>query len=182
VSTRRRSPGEGGAYSYKIRSGAGPSTRWYWKAVVKEPDGTERAKVKRGFETKKAALDDMHEALRASRRQGYAEPSKRPVGAYLTEWLAGQTQLRPSTAASYRKNIRLHLDPHIGDVPLASLTSTRISALYRQLETSGRADHREGESLSARTVRYVAMILSSALAEAVETGRLARSQSQAADR
>jgi hypothetical protein len=43
--------------------------------------------------------------------------------------------------------------PGIGDVPLASLTSTAITALYRELETSGRADYREGEGLSARTVR-----------------------------
>lgn len=62
--------------------------------------------------------------------------------------------------ASYEKNVRLHVTPHVGSIPLANLTSTRITALYHQLETSGRADHRAGEGLSPRTVRYVAMILS----------------------
>src|SRR5262249_41014792 len=95
------------------------------------------------------------------------------VGAYLDEWLAG-LRLAPSTVASYRKNVRLHLAPHIGAVPLASLTTARIDALYRQLERGGRADHKAGEGLSPRTVRYVHTILSAAPGAAVKHHRLAR--------
>jgi integrase len=80
----------------------------------------------------------------------------------------------PSTVASYRKNVRLHLTPHLGTVPLASLTTARIDALYRQLERGGRADHKAGEALSPRTVRYVHTILSAALAAAVRSHRLVR--------
>ena len=53
TTTKRRSPGEGGAYSYKTNAGE----RWYWfKCAVTGPDGTARPKVKRGFPTKQAAL------------------------------------------------------------------------------------------------------------------------------
>jgi integrase len=172
---KRRTPGEGGAYRYRTAAGE----RWMWKAVIKLADGTSKqVALRKGpdgepFLTKKEALAAMSKAQGASGTGGFVNPSKQSTGEYLAEWLAGQSQLRPSTMASYRKNIRLHLVPHIGAIPLASLTATRVSALYRQLEKSGRADHREGEGLSARTVRYIAMILSSALAEAVETGRLA---------
>ena len=48
-------------------------------------------------------------------------------------------------------------------MPLAALTTERIDRLYRDLERGGRADHREGEGLSPRTVRYVHTILSAAL-------------------
>jgi integrase len=58
--------------------------------------------------------------------------------------------------------------PYLGTVPLASLTSAQITGLYRTLLTSGRKDHREGEGLSARTVRYVATILAAALQSAVD--------------
>jgi integrase len=68
--------------------------------------------------------------------------------------------------------MRLHVEPYLGAVPLASLTTARIDALYRQLERGGRADHRQGEGLSARTVRYVHTILSAALAAAVRAHRL----------
>jgi len=163
--TRRRSPGEGGAYSYKTGTGE----RWYWKATVTQPDGSVRQVARRGFETKKAAQDAMREALLASSRGGYAEPSKQTTGAYLAGWLLS-LRLAPATMASYRKNVRLHITPYIGEIPLASLTSTRITRLYRELESGGRRDGRgelEGAGLSARTVRYVATILHKALAEAV---------------
>jgi len=167
--TRRRSPHEGGAYPYKTRAGE----RWYWKAVITQPDGTTRQKAKRGFETKKAALDDLREALAASARGGYAEPSRQPSGAYLAGWLES-LRLAPSTVASYRKNVRLHIAPRIGAVPLASLTPVRLDALYRELEASGRADRRKGEGLSPRTVRYIHTTISSALRDAVDAGLLPR--------
>ena len=142
--TKRRSPHEGGAYSYQTKAGI----LWYWKATVAGPDGTAKPRVKRGFTTKQAALAGLREALSASSKGGYAEPSKQPTGDYLATWLDG-LRLAPSTVASYRKNVRLHIAPHIGSVPLASLTPVVLDRLYRQLEPGGRADHRQGEGLSA---------------------------------
>jgi integrase len=119
------------------------------------------------------AVAALREALVKSGRGEWTEPSRQTAAAYLADWLDG-LRLGASTVASYRKNIRLHVVPYIGAVPLASLTPARIAAMYRTLETSGRADHRKGEGLSARTVRYVATILCSALGEAVAAGMLAR--------
>ena len=163
--TKRRSPHEGGAYSYQTKAGQ----MWYWKATITGPDGIARPKVKRGFTTKQAALAGLRDALAASDKGGYAEPSKMLTGEYVATWLDG-LRLAPSTVASYRKNVRLHITPHIGAVPLASLTPTVLDKLYRQLERDGRADHRKGEGLSPRTVRYIHTILSSALRDAVDAG------------
>jgi integrase len=73
--------------------------------------------------------------------------------------------------ASYRKNVRLHVVPYIGEIPLASLTATRLTKVYRELEQSGRRDgkgERTGEPLSARLVRYVHTIIGSALQATVD--------------
>jgi hypothetical protein len=56
--------------------------------------------MKRGFGTKKAALDGLREALSASSKGGYAKPSKMLTGDYLASWLDG-LRLAPSTVASY---------------------------------------------------------------------------------
>jgi integrase len=72
--------------------------------------------------------------------------------------------------ASYRKNIRLHIDPHLGAQPVARLTGSMVDAWMRKLVASGRADGQGG--LSARTVRYVYTILRSALGDSVKRGRL----------
>jgi integrase len=101
------------------------------------------------------------------------DPSRQPVGAYLEEWLNG-LRLRPGTVASYRRNLRLHVVPAVGGVPLASLTTARIDGLYRELERSGRADLTEPRGLSPRSVRYIHTLLSAALNAAVKSRRLAR--------
>ncbi|HXL94252.1 MAG TPA: tyrosine-type recombinase/integrase [Streptosporangiaceae bacterium] len=164
---KRRTPGEGGAFSYKTRAGL----RWYWKASLRQPDGTKTPKVKGGFETKEAALGDMAEAkLKAKASNGqYAEPSKQPLCDYLLSWLDA-LRLAPSTVASYRKNVRLHVSTYLGAVPLADLTSGMLTNLYADLDASGRRDRkgqRTGLPLSARTVRYIHTIAGAALGAAV---------------
>lgn len=166
---KRRSPGEGGAYPYATK--AGP--RFYWKAVIRQPDGTERVKVRRGFETKTGALDDMRNILSSASKGEFTDPSKRPTGDWLDEWADG-LRLADSTVASYKKNIRLHLKPYIGSVPLSALTPAKLAGLYKTLETSGRKDYREGEGLSARTTRYIHTILGAALSAAVAAGLINR--------
>jgi len=68
----------------------------------------------------------MREALSSAARGEFAEPSKITVGAWLGQWL-NTLRLAPSTQASYRQNVRLHLVPYIGDLALAKLTSTRLT-------------------------------------------------------
>jgi integrase len=169
TNTKRRGHGEGSVSSYATASGL----RWRYRAPVTLADGSRKRLHVRGFTSKKAAQSAMIEALAASNKGTYTDPSKQPLGTYLAQWLDG-LRLAPSTVASYRKNVRLHIAPYLGSTPLASLTPAQLNKLYRDLEKSGRTDHRSGEGLSARTVRYVHTILSSALHEAVKTGLLAR--------
>jgi integrase len=129
--------------------------------------------TRRGYTTKKEALKALRDVLAESAKGGFVAPDKQPLGQYLTDWAAG-LRLAPSTVASYRKNIRLHIVPRIGQVPLSSLTTAQIDALYRELEQGGRADHKAGTGLSARTVRYIHTILGKALNDAVDAGMIPR--------
>ena len=126
--------------------------------------------LKRGYATRKAAAAALRVQLSAVASGVHVRPNKVTVGEHFGEWLDG-LRLAPSTRASYRKNVRLHVEPHIGEMRLDHLTGTRLTRLYRQLEQSGRADGEGG--LSARTVRYIHTIVHSALGAAVKDGRLA---------
>jgi integrase len=173
---KRRSPGEGSVWPYRTKAG---QLRYAIGYVRLMPDGTRKAVTRRTgphgerWTTERDAKRALREVLVAVDKGELVDPSKQLVGAYLEEWLAG-LRLAPSTVASYRKNVRLHIEPYIGTVPLASLTTARIDALYRQLERGGRADHKAGEGLSPRTVRYVHTILSAGLGAAVKHHRLTR--------
>jgi integrase len=165
---KRRSPGEGSVWPYREKNG---TERW----AIGHPSFGTRRRGPNGEKwfTKKAAQQALRDRLTDTSRGELVNPSRQPLGDYLDEWAAG-LRLAPSTIASYRKNIRLHITPAIGTVPLSALTTERIDGLYRDLERVGRADHRQGEGLSPRTVRYIHTILSAALGAAVKTRRLPR--------
>jgi integrase len=174
--TKRRSPGEGGCWSYQTKAGE----RFRVKGMVRLPDGTLREVNKRGFTTKKEGLAWLADAQSAGRKGEFIEPSKQTFGAYGAEVIDG-LRVGPQTKASYRKNWRLHVEAYpIASVPLAQLTGQRLTTHYRLLEKSGRKDYREGEALSARTVRYVHTIIHGVLGQAMKDGLLLRNPADAA--
>jgi hypothetical protein len=58
--------------------------------------------------TKKAAQAALRDMLTGASRGELVDSSRQPTGAYLDEWAEG-LRLAPSTVASYKKNIRLHI-------------------------------------------------------------------------
>ncbi len=165
---RRRSPGEGSVFQFQTRAGV---TRFGIKFDVPAADGKRRQVMRRvdangqPWLDREAAVAALRDALVKTGKGEWIEPSKQPLAEWLETWLDG-LRIQPSTRARYGHDIRSHIVPYIGAVPLASLTSAKLDALYRELETSGRRDdkgERTGEPLSLRTVRNVASILGAAL-------------------
>jgi integrase len=162
---RRRQAGEGGISEYQTK--AGP--RYLIKYSAPGADGARKMVLRRGFPDRKTAAAGLRKQIGSVETGTHVAASRRTVEQHFGEWLEG-LRLSPSTAASYRKNVRLHVLPHIGGVRLDQLTGTRLTGLYRQLEATGRADGKGG--LSARTTRYVHTIIHSALDAAVRDGQL----------
>src|SRR4051794_24436691 len=125
---RRRQAGEGGISEYATR--AGP--RFLIKYAARRADGTQRVVLKRGFTTRKAAAAALRAEIRTLEVGEWLEPTKQRLDAYLAEWVAGQ-RLSASTLSSYRKNIRLHIDPYLGETTLARLTGAAVDAWMRTL-------------------------------------------------
>lgn len=174
--TRRRSPGEGGCWSYKTKAGE----RWRARGPVRMADGTVQQAQRKGFLTKSDGLAWLAEAQSAGRKGEYIAATDERLGSYGRQVIEG-LRLSPQTQASYLKNWRLHIEPYpVAQIRLAQVTGTRLTGHYRELETSGRRDHREGEGLSARTTRYIATIIHKVLAQAVRDGLVAKNAADAA--
>ncbi|MGP4024388.1 tyrosine-type recombinase/integrase [Actinomadura sp. 3N407] len=170
---KRRSPGEGSVFEFKTKAGA---VRFGIKFVVTQEDGSKKSVLRRRgpngetWTKRTDAAKALRDAMTKVDTGTWVDPSKQPLGEYLDTWAAG-LRLGDSTVASYKKNIRLHMTPYLGAIPLASLTTAKIDALYRTLEENGRRDGKgelTGTGLSARTVRYIHTILRSALQAAVD--------------
>ncbi len=175
---RRRQAGEGGISEYTIKSGPRAGQAYYVRYTYPKPDGSRGVAIKRGFGDRKAAAAFLRKKLREVELQTHVAPNRLSVGGHMATWLDGLRK-EPSTVASYRKNVRLHVQPHIGDLRLEQLTGTMLTKLYHQLETTGRVDGSGG--LSARTVRYVHTIVHAGMGAAVRDGLLVANPADKAD-
>ena len=103
------------------------------------------------------------------------------LGQWLQEWCQSYVAIHTSlrTAESYQSEIRRHLTPALGAIPITKLQPQQIETYYAQALSRGRIDGRGG--LAARTIQYHHRILSEALSHAVKMGLLSRNVAEAVD-
>lgn len=109
----------------------------------KTPEGGKATYEKRGFLTKKEAL--QHEADMKSRLQvptfaaSVKSLRKQSVRDYLEEWLESyvRVNLRPSTYDDYRRTIKNYIVPYIGHVPLNQLSPAMVDKMFQQILDKG---------------------------------------------
>jgi integrase len=136
--------------------------------VVRERDpltGKTKPRWVGGFPTRKDAAAARDSARHAVHRGTYVAPKDLTVKAYLEQWItAHEVELKPSTAASYRDNIKLYLAPTIGHERVQSLSPSRLSVVFRNLQANG---GKEGRPVSVRTVEFARAVLRRAMNDAV---------------
>ncbi len=150
--------------------------RWTWSFTVDiNPPGAPRRQLTRsGFDTRAAAQRSLDELKGAVSRDQYVEPDRRSLERFCRDnWLpVVRRSLRPSTFCSYEDQLRAHVFPAIGSIPLQGLEPNHLDELYGKLLNSGRLNGTGG--LSPRTVRYIHTIIGKALKDAVRWGLVVR--------
>jgi integrase len=149
--------------------------RWLVRLFIgRDTRGRRRYHNKTVHGTKKDAQHVLTKAQRDLDLGQFVEPSDRPLGSYLKDWLAGSvaTRVTARTAADYASLLRLHVLPVLGDRKLSQLGAPEIQRLYTCMTEQG---------LSPRTVRYTHAVLHSALDHAVKLGLLIRNPAQLVD-
>lgn len=145
---RRRRRGEGTVYR----------SQGSWIACF--PLGTVKGKrvtKRRRCATEREALVEL-ETMRREYGRG-TNPTNATVSQYLEDWHRGHKRgLRDTTAENYEANIRLHIDPAIGGIPLLQLQPGDVRRLIDECERKG---------LSAGTIHKVVTTLRVALNAAV---------------
>ena len=156
AAAKRRSPGEGRLWPYQTTAASGGRS------------GTRPVPARRretangaGVMTQEGRARGAARQQSASPRGEYVEPSKQRLGAYLAEWSSPGCGWRRDQSPATARTCRLHIEPYRDRRGAAARSSpgSGSTAHYRLLEKSGREDHREGEGLSARTVRYIHTII-----------------------
>lgn len=155
-----------------------------WRITValgSAPDGKRlrHRETVHGF--KRDAERRLREVLQSVEAGLYIAPSKMTTGEYLERWVSSYAAVHssPRTAQSYQDELRRHIIPALGNIPLTELRPHHIEEYQVRALSSGRTDGRGG--LSPRTVAYHHAILSEALEQAVRQDELARNPAKLVD-
>ena len=164
---KRRSNGEGnirkrkdGRWEGRYTAGHDPITG---KQVFKNVLGKTQAEVK----------EKLKKALAESQKLDFTKQGKYTVAQWMEEWFENvcKIKVRPSSHQTYRGYIDNHIAPNIGKIPLETLSTMDLQKLYRRMMSNGRVERIEAEhqpkGLSAKTVRNINQIISSAMDFAV---------------
>ena len=123
--------------------------------------------------TQAEVKEKLRTAIENSKRLDYTQTGKYTVGQWMDEWFEAyaKVKVRPSSHQTYKGYIENHIKPNIGDIPIEKLTSLQLQKFYRLLLTEGRVPRIESEKqpkgLSAKTVRNINQVISSAMDMAV---------------
>lgn len=157
-----------------------PDGRWIAQISLGNDPVTGKRKRKTVYgKTRKEAVEKMTQILHQAQTGIYVEPTRITLGNWLDRWLVTykRADLEESTYENYEGNIKRHIKPVLGDVPLAKLQPHTLQDFYNEKLESGRIDGKGG--LSTRMVRYFHAIIRQALQQAVKEGLIPRNVADA---
>src|SRR6266851_4379981 len=130
-----------------------------------DPDGR-RSRVRRGgYPTRHAA----RQALAQLRTPGPAGAAAITTGQWLGRWLACRTSPASSTVRGYAAHVRLYLQPHLGPILLAELTTAHVQAMFTAIIRQHQAT---GHPVTPATLARIRATLRVALNTAIRGDRL----------
>ena len=159
---KKRANGEGNIRKRKDGRWEGRYTAGHdanGKAIYKNVLGKTQAEVK----------EKLKRAIEENKGLDIVKAGQYTLGQWMDVWFENYAKLkvRPSSHQTYKGYINNHIRPHVGSIPLSKLTSLDLQKLYKMLLAEGRIDRIEAKNqpkgLSAKTVRNINQIISSAL-------------------
>lgn len=152
-SIRKRSDGRWeGRYTAGINSETG-------KAICKNVLGKTQAEVR----------EKLKIAIENAKGLDIQQAEKYTLAQWMHLWYENfaKINLRPASHKTYEGYMKNHINPNIGDIPLAKLTTFDLQKFYKKLLTEGRVQRTESKNkplgLSAKTVRNINQLISSSL-------------------
>jgi integrase len=124
--------------------------------------------------TKKEAEKRLSELLNQLDMGTFIKPGKTTLAEYLERWLKdyAKPNLSPRGFERYTSIISKHLIPNIGNISLTQLRSEHLQKLYAERFNSG---------LTARSVRYIHVVIHKALQTAIKWGLVSRNAADGVD-
>lgn len=154
----RRSPRHKGVYQRcqdDCPAGRCRDHKWSYSVELPAVGGKRRQATKGGYETAREAAQARAEVIRLDQIGKLPTDSKKTLGQWLPEWLAGRVErgeISANTEHAYRSAIDNHLIPRLGHRKLGELRGLEITRVYQNILS----DRQEAiEQAQARNAAYV---------------------------
>jgi integrase len=146
-----------------------------WECLINNGRDPATGKTKRipvYGKTQEECRQKVIETLASIQNQTYVEPHKTTVEQWLDTWLTEykKDNIRPTTYSSYEYIVRVHIKPKLGKALIRELKPEQVQKFYNERKASG---------LSARTVRYIHVVLHEALEQAMRNNLVVRNVTEA---
>lgn len=160
----RRGRGEGTIYKRK-------DGRWQASLALAVDGNGHRQRRSLYAKTRREVQEQLADALHGRNLGTLTDARGEAVGSFLARWLA-DVPVRASTRRHYARNVRLHIAPAIGRIPLAKLTAEDVNRLLQAKLRAG---------LAPKSVHHIRSVLRAALGRAVRWGLVPRNVAALAD-
>ena len=165
---KRRANGEG---NIRKRSDG----RWEGRYTAGRDEKTGKAIYKNVLaKTQKECKEKLQRAIEENAKVDTIRAEQYTVGQWMDVWFenCAKIKVRPSSHKTYRGYIDNHIKPTIGKIPLSKLSSLDLQKFYKKLLSGGRVERIESKNqpkgLSAKTVRNINQVISSAMDFAID--------------
>lgn len=139
-----------------------------WVVRYREPGGRSGRQREKTIGTRKRDAEAWASRIENQKNEGtYLDPKRGRMTfeEYATEWMSAQVH-KVTTADTYRRHLRNHINPVLGRQPLASLKPIQIQRWVKELTAKG---------LAASTVETVYNVFATIVNAAVLDDRIAKS-------
>jgi integrase len=147
---------------------------WYFRLELEvDVDGNRRTVRRGGFQTQSEAQDAL-DAAKGKAAKGVDVKRRITTGEYLTEWLAGKANIRPTTRRSYAQHIEDYLIPSLGRIELGTLRPAHVSGMFQNVAASPATRQRIRATLRAalnQAERENLVVINAARLVEMESGR-----------
>ena len=133
---RRRRKGDGGLYQATVHAHGGEYR--YWMADWLDEDGKRH---RASGATPEEALARKNQRIHTARPAARKTRTRRPAGPTVEQaaelWLAADQSLGETSRRKYLSNLKLHVFPYVGSLPIKRLTVAAVSKITELQRTHG---------------------------------------------
>ena len=156
--------------------------RWEGRIVIGHKDDNSPIYKSVFAKTQKELMPKLRQAIEDYQGADFSEDSNITLNEWMDKWLAeyAEPALRQSTVTGYKRNIKNHIKPALGNKQLRFITSRDVQKFYNSLSRKEVNKVGNHKTLADSTIRAIHMLLHEILDSAVKANLIFKNPAEGA--